>query len=58
MFHYLCKNNEPELLKSWLVPASNYFTDGAETSPMKLTSVICAKPLRKWLSEQIQGDQL
>jgi hypothetical protein len=51
MFHYLCKNNENEMLKRWLLPATNYFSDGAETSPMQLTSVVCAKPLRKWLSE-------
>jgi hypothetical protein len=43
MFHYLVHNNEPKMLNAWLLPKTNYFTDGAETSPMSLATVTCAK---------------
>ena len=49
MFHYLVKNNEPKLLKKWLLPKTNYFTNGGETSPLKLTTVTTAANLRNWL---------
>jgi hypothetical protein len=51
MFHFLVKSSEPEMLNAWLLPTTNYFSDGTETSPMSLTStsVTCASELRRWL---------
>jgi hypothetical protein len=49
MFQYLCKRNESEVLKLWLLNESNYFYDGVSPSPMSLTTVVCSEVFNAWL---------
>jgi hypothetical protein len=49
MFVFLCKIEQPKLLKIWLTKESNYFADGCSSSPISNTSVMTAQVVLDWL---------